>query len=363
VRSKLWHVFDASECRFSTTAILMTSNQPLSRADVPPLLTLALHAAASDAVPDATRRRAIRQTLEDLAQTSNATALLQQAEALTVGQAAAQSAATGGSALAFEIAVCVCNADRLRRDAETLFLADLGGRLALTQPQIVGAAALADAIATAPAPERQTPAAPGRAELTRMIRGAALRAARLQALRQPNAILAIGVVQDNVLYALGTCFGLDPVVEYLRSLAAGLLRAATASVPGAAGPEIQDHAFGTTFALGHAVRRAYARGWSQDAVRLRADFNRLRAVVCRLNAARWPSRCGAPRIESDEPGIESDKPSIESDEPNIESDEPNHWQAGNAKLCVERGSGRVDLRVGAVCIALNAFATLHGRHT
>ncbi len=329
----------------------MTSTKPLSRADIPALLALALHAAASDAVPDAVRGRAIRRVLEDLSGDFTDAQWLQRTETLTVAQATAHTAAAGRSQLAFAIAVCVCNADRLRRDAETLFLADLGGRLALTQPQIVGAAALADAIATAPGPDRQTQTALDRAALTRLIRSAALRAARLQALRQPSAILAIGVIQANVLYALGAHFGqrldaagvralnlalgLDPVVEYLRNLGTGLLRDATAVVPGAAAAGIPSAAFCTTFALGHAVLRAYAGGWSQDALRLRANFDRLRALACRLAVSRLPARLLP----------ESGGPTG-----------PTEWQAGNARLCIDRATGRVELQFGTSGIALNANA-------
>ena len=52
--------------------------------------------------------------------------------------------------LAFEVAVGVCDADGLRNEAETRFLAELGQALGLTLPQIAEPAATADALATMP---------------------------------------------------------------------------------------------------------------------------------------------------------------------------------------------------------------------
>ena len=50
--------------------------------------------------------------------------------------------------LAFELAVGVCDADGLRNEAETRFLAELGQRLGLEQPAIVETAIEADRLAT-----------------------------------------------------------------------------------------------------------------------------------------------------------------------------------------------------------------------
>jgi hypothetical protein len=55
--------------------------------------------------------------------------------------------------LAFELAVGVCDADGLRNDAETRFLAELGQLLGLSQPQMAEPAATADALATVPLDE------------------------------------------------------------------------------------------------------------------------------------------------------------------------------------------------------------------
>ena len=64
--------------------------------------------------------------------------------------------------LAFELAVGVCDADGLRNEAETRFLAELGRRLGLDQPAIVETAIEADqtsnaATAGVRAPRRRCP--------------------------------------------------------------------------------------------------------------------------------------------------------------------------------------------------------------
>jgi hypothetical protein len=119
---------------------------------------------------------------------------------------------------------------------------------------------------------------------------------------------------------------LDFAAEYLRNLGASLLHDASAAAPGAAGRRRMD-AFCTTFALGHALRRGFARGDPHDAARLRADFGRLRSIARKLDPQPpWTAPPGAPA----------------------------QWRAGTAKLHIERDRGHVDLRVGTVSVALMA---------
>ncbi|MDZ7651978.1 MAG: hypothetical protein U5L03_05160 [Burkholderiaceae bacterium] len=72
---------------------------------------------------------------------------------VTAASAAAQLPVPELRQLAYELAVGVCDADGLRNEQETRFLADLGAVLGLTQPQMAEPAATADALATVPLEE------------------------------------------------------------------------------------------------------------------------------------------------------------------------------------------------------------------
>src|SRR5215467_8301159 len=114
------------------------------------LISIALAAAFCDGNQGERERDELRRVAEALAlgPDVNMAALVQDVllKRVELDALAAQLDAPELRQLAFEFAVGVCDADGLRNDTETRFLADLGRALGLTQPQIVEPAVQADAI-------------------------------------------------------------------------------------------------------------------------------------------------------------------------------------------------------------------------
>lgn len=128
------------------------------------LLTIALLAAFADGSKADAERAEVKRVADSLAGPDlNMAALYQEVllKRATVASAAAALSSPEIKQLAFELAVGVCDADGLRNDQETRFLAELGQALGLTQPQMAEPAATADALATVPLDELVgTPVAP-----------------------------------------------------------------------------------------------------------------------------------------------------------------------------------------------------------
>lgn len=208
--------------------------------------------------------------------------------------------------IAFEFAVGVCDADGLRNDAETRFLAELGQALGLAQPQIVETAVAADAIVTAPlaaraAPSQPTSGGPATAppDLDRLILDASITNGALELLPQTLATLAILAVQMRMVYRIGVAHGVEldrgHVKDFLaaagvglagqyleqvgRRLVGGLFGAAAGRLVGAiaSGATGAGFSFATTYALGQLARRYYAGGRAMSGELLRQTYASLLA--------------------------------------------------------------------------------------
>ena len=116
------------------------------------ILTIALLSAFADGEQHDSERSEVRRAADALAAELNAPELYQRVlmKRTDIDAAASKLQSTEARTLAYEIAVGVCEADGLRNEAETRFLAQLGNTLGLAQPAIAGIAATADALATAP---------------------------------------------------------------------------------------------------------------------------------------------------------------------------------------------------------------------
>lgn len=102
------------------------------------ILTIALLAAFADGAKDEPEREEIRRiadTLSDIAEAIDLKRLYQDVLLKRVGleQATAALTETGQRQYAYEMAVCVCEADGRRSDAERRFLGDLKAALGLDQ--------------------------------------------------------------------------------------------------------------------------------------------------------------------------------------------------------------------------------------
>jgi uncharacterized protein (DUF697 family)/tellurite resistance protein len=259
------------------------------------ILTIALAAAFADGTTGERERGEVRRAAESLAlgPEINPAALVQDVllKRVSLPQLAAQLGSPELRQLAFELALGVCDADGLRNEAETRFLAELGGALGLTQPQMAEPAAVADALVTVPL--AAAPAA-NEAELDRLILNAAILNGALELLPQAMASLAILPLQMRLVYRIGQAHGYEldrgHVKDFLaaagvgltgqyleelgRKLVGGLFGAAAGRLVGslARGATGMAFSFATTYALGHVAKRYYAGGRTMTAQMLQDAF-------------------------------------------------------------------------------------------
>jgi uncharacterized protein (DUF697 family)/tellurite resistance protein len=204
--------------------------------------------------------------------------------------------------LAYEMAVCVCDADDLCCPAEQRFLDQLRAALALpaasTQP--VEAEAAAAALATLPAPSLSpSPATVQTEETDSMILRYAIAGGALELLPQTLATLAIVPLQIKMVYRIGSQrgFQLDrkSIVEFMGTVGIGLAsqvfegfaRRLTGklgkSMGGKMGGKIGDAvggiamSFGSTYALGQLAKLYYDRGRTLGLPELKSKFPELLA--------------------------------------------------------------------------------------
>jgi len=263
------------------------------------LLSIAMLAAFADQSKHDREREQIRQVAESLGGELNVAAIYQD---VLLGRTSVTAAAAGLTTpalrqLAYELAVGVCDADGLRNEAESRFLAGLGAALALDQPAMAAAAVDADALATAPLAGAAAPAPAPDADLDREILNASILNGALELLPQSVASLAIIPLQMKLVYRVGTAYGfqLDRghikdllatlgvglTGQYLegigRKLIGGLLGKAAGGMVGSVGKAATGAAFSfaTTYALGQVAKRYYAGGRVMNTAMLQQAFAEL----------------------------------------------------------------------------------------
>ncbi len=282
------------------------------------VLAIALMAAYADGRKADAERDEVRRVAESLGAEAgglNLPALYQDVllKRIDVAKAAAALGSDEVRQLAFELAVGVCDADDLRNEAETKFLADLGAALKLTPPQMAEPAAVADALVTLPlpaaAPSGQTstteaPAKPGpvvasvaadSAELDKMVLNASILNGALELLPQSMASMAIIPLQMRLVYRIGkahgyeldrghikdllAAMGVGLAGQYLeeigRKLIGGLFGKVAGRMAGglARGATGMAFSFATTYALGKVAVRYYAGGRTMSTQMLKDAFD------------------------------------------------------------------------------------------
>ncbi len=273
------------------------------------VLSIAMLAAFADQSKNDRERDEVRQVAESLGGELNVAAIYQD---VLLGRTDAATAAAALATpalrqLAYEIAVGVCDADGLRNEVETRFLARLGAALGLNQPAMDAAALEADALAAAPletvgvavVAATVTATAPPvpEAGLDRDILNASILNGALELLPQSMASLAIIPLQMKLVYRIGTAYGfqLDRghikdllatlgvglTGQYLegigRKLIGGLLGKAAGGMVGSVGKAATGAAFSfaTTYALGQVAKRYYAGGRVMSTAMLQQAFAEL----------------------------------------------------------------------------------------
>ena len=271
------------------------------------ILTIALLSAFADGEQHDSERSEVRRAADALAAELNAPELYQRVlmKRTDIDAAASKLQSTEARTLAYEIAVGVCDADGLRNEAETRFLAQLGNTLGLAQPAIAGIAATADALATVPISGLAAPAGTvvaaaasiDAAELDSIIIKAATINGALELLPQSLASMAIIPLQMKLVYRIAKAHGYeldrDQIKDLLatlgvgmagqyleqvgRKLIGGLLGGVAGGFMGsvARGTTGVAFSFATTYAIGQVARRYYAGGRTMNAELLRQAFDDL----------------------------------------------------------------------------------------
>jgi uncharacterized protein (DUF697 family)/tellurite resistance protein len=297
------------------------------------VLTIALLAAFADGANDEREREEIRRLAESLGEGPGApdvAGLYRDVLLKRVGLAAAAAALDepGHRQLAYEMAVCVCDADGRATEAERDFLAGLARALGLdagiTAPidrQGEAMAELAEAAVPAVAPMApMAPMASGpvvaamanvpEAELDRSILNYAILNGALELLPQSWASMAIIPLQMKMVYRIGKAHGYEldqgHIRELLATLGVGLtsqyleqfgrklLGGLLGKVAGGLGRQAGRAAtgiafsFATTYALGHVGKRYYASGRQMDGALLKETFRNLLEPAKRMQAEYLP---------------------------------------------------------------------------
>jgi uncharacterized protein (DUF697 family)/tellurite resistance protein len=312
----------------------------MNTSDQNALLTIALLAAFADGSKGDAERGEVKRVAESLGNAQvNMAALYQDVllKRATVAGAAAALSSPELKQLAFELAVGVCDADGLRNEAETRFLAELGQALGLTQPQIAEPAATADALATMPledivgkpavaatAAGAATVAAgatgagpvvanvPARsdAELDKTVLNYSILNGALELLPQSMASMAIIPLQMKMVYRIGKAHGYELdrghikdllatmgvglTGQYLEEIGRKVIGGLLGKVAGRMGGSLARGAtgvafsFATTYALGQVAKRYYAGGRTMSTQMLKDAYASMFAQAKGLQAQYAP---------------------------------------------------------------------------
>ncbi|MBG6072533.1 MULTISPECIES: YcjF family protein [unclassified Polaromonas] len=289
------------------------------------LLSIALFAAFADGNKADAEREEIRRIAESLSTEANApnlTRLYQDVllKRIKLDAAVQKLSDPSHRQLAYEMAVCVCDADGQQTDAERSFLTDLRQQLALDPAQTrafeAQAAALAevdlpDTALLVPSPAMAAlPSTANEAELDRSILNHALVNGALELLPQSWASMAIIPLQVKMVYGIGKAHGvtLDQghVKEFIAAAGVGLtsqyleqfgrkllggllgkLAGKTIGKVGSAGTGMA-FSFATTYALGQLAKRYYAGGRVMNTALLRETYQGLLAPAKQMQTDYLP---------------------------------------------------------------------------
>jgi uncharacterized protein (DUF697 family)/tellurite resistance protein len=304
------------------------------------ILSVALFAAFADGAKADAEREAIRRMADSLGHEAGGAGLAQLYQDVLLKRTTVQTAVAGLSDpghrhLAYEMAVCVCEADGQKSPAESAFLADLKSRLGLGAAEttafeqeeaalveasslVVPAAGTVAVVATAgaaasmaaPVPVAVAVNSPPAAEMDKLILNASLLNGALELLPQSWASMAIIPLQIRMVYNIGKAHGVELdqghirefiaaagvglssqyIEQFGRKLIGGLLGKAAGRMVGGIGRAATGMAFSfaTTYALGQLARRYYAGGRVMNTALLKETFEGLLAPAKQLQTQYLP---------------------------------------------------------------------------
>ncbi|MGH7972924.1 MAG: DUF533 domain-containing protein [Limisphaerales bacterium] len=262
--------------------------QPVSEKEQKAILCICILAAFADGTQAETERSRIEQILAGFSgEHPDLPSAYQEVlgGGLTLEQLAADVQSGSAKALAYEMAVCVCNADGVLTESEKGFLAELRKTLQLDSASAEAHQQSAQAIVAQPLAAGPPPPIldSGReAEIDHQILNAAILNGALEIMPHSLATMAIVPLQMRLVYQIGKRYGYEldrgHVRDFLatvgvgltsqvfegfarrlvgglaRGLAGGLIGGVVGQASGSA------FAFATTYALGQVAKRYYASG-------------------------------------------------------------------------------------------------------
>ena len=269
------------------------------------ILSIALLAGFADGANDREREE-IRRIAESLAGESGSqhlSTLYQDVllKRIDVAKAAASLTDPAHKQLAYEMAVCVCDADGVASPAEQQFLRELRDALQLDAAKAAQVLREADAVAAAPlAAASAIPAGASTmsdAEMDKYILNHSIANGAIELLPQSLATMAIIPLQMKLVYRIGQSYGYEMdrghIKEFLatagvgltsqyveqvgRKLLGGLLGVVAGGLGRGLGSVATGAAFSfaTTYALGQLAKRYYAGGRQMNTALLQQTYQSL----------------------------------------------------------------------------------------
>ncbi len=267
------------------------------------ILTISLMASFADGEKNENERAEIKRIADALAGEGsiNVAALYQDVllNRVTLADAVHDIATPQGRQLAYEMAVCVCDADDVLSPAETAFLDQLRTALGLSTQQVQAHTEQAEAISASVV----MPVAAGAvssmsdAEIDQAIMNAAILNGALELLPESLATMAIIPLQMKLVYRIGKSHGFEldrgHIKDFLatagvglgsqyleqagRKLLGGLIGAIGGRMLGGIGKQAVSSgmSFASTYALGYVAKRYYAGNRSLTTAMLRESFNEM----------------------------------------------------------------------------------------
>ncbi|MBT2301266.1 TerB family tellurite resistance protein [Variovorax paradoxus] len=254
------------------------------------IVTLSLLAAFVDGEKHERERAEIKRIAEGLSQADGVQLPMLYQDVLmkrvSLSAVAAELKSSESKQLAYEMAVCVCDADGTQSEAERMFLADVRTSLGLDAPAAQQFAQEAEEIAAVPLAPAVAAAAPAatvdNAELDQAILNAAILNGALELLPETLSTMAIIPLQMKLVYRIGRAHGYEldsgHVKDFLatvgvgltsqyleqagRKLLGGLLGKVGGGMLRGLGKQAVSSgmSFAATYALGHVAKRYYAGG-------------------------------------------------------------------------------------------------------
>jgi uncharacterized protein (DUF697 family)/tellurite resistance protein len=278
----------------------------MSPSETKSIVTLSLLAAFVDGEKHERERAEIKRIAEGLSQADglNLPTLYQDVlmKRVSLASVAGELRSTEARQLAYEMAVCVCDADGTQSEAERMFLADVRTSLGLDasaaafsqKAEEIAAVPVAAPAAAAAASVPVAPKNPDTAELDKSILNASILNGALELLPETLSTMAIIPLQMKLVYRIGKSYGyeLDSghikdflatvgvglTSQYLeqagRKLLGGLLGKVGGGLLGLGNQAVSSGmSFASTYALGHVAKRYYAGGRTLSAQTLKDAFS------------------------------------------------------------------------------------------